>query len=70
MRVLEGCCVPAQSSFRLLYVSMAGVVHLLHVDLGHEHQVAGVVLLALVVEVVLLGFSPSSQVLHLTPQRT
>ena len=51
----------------LLYVSMASVVHLFHVDLGHKHQVAGVVLLALIAEVVLLGISSSSQVLHLAP---
>jgi hypothetical protein len=69
-QVLEGCCTPALSFLRLLDVSVACVVNFLLVDLRNKHQMASVVLLALQVELVLLGVGPGCKVLHLAPQMT
>ena len=49
-------------------MSVSSVVNLLLVDLCHEHQMAGMMFLPLEVELVLLGISPCSEILHLAPE--
>ena len=48
-------------------MSVSSVVNLLLVDLCHEHQMAGMMFLPLEVELMLLGISPYSEILHLAP---
>ena len=67
-QVLEGCCAPAQGSFRLFDAGVSSVVNLLLVDLCHKHQMAAMELLPLQVELVLLDISPCSEILHLAPE--